>query len=741
MNVSANRTSGTEHAGGAGGFLKGLQGIGEPIPDFDRYGDVPVLGRDRPRVTDPAEPRAAYQTMLAADALRYLVLQMCAAKSSGHPGGFASSAEAYASLVMLGHRNIVTEVGHHAPGYYAAMFLDGSLEEMGIRTVEDLSARFRERGGLLGHLSGAIPGLLSPAGPLGQGQHFAMAGAWLHRDTLFPVFIGDGGVGEPYVASAFLHFITAFPEVANFLPVLVWNGYSQEHHAMNSLWDDRRMEAYWKAHGFRNVRIVSAREFDDSGQKGEFVDSTRFSIHARVAFTSAVLEAADAAARAALGGEQTVLIIKQLKGAGVHALGASSHNLYPHHSLDEPGIREALERRALPAEAWELVRENFRHAGGGPAARVAVTERPAAPPEIGTLSPKEYPIDGREVATTVIGALAAEVGRRDERFIVTDADGNAASGVGNLNKALGIRHPSDDPAYEQRPSGRVYEPLSEDACAGLAAALSLYGGRSLWVSYESFAVNGLPIWQTVTQAMAELRRPVPAMVSLFTAGALEQGRNGWTHQRPEIEAYFAAMMRNGNVYPLFPPDANTAQAAYLWALEQRNKGIAIIASKSPVPVRMDMKQAREAVDRGAVVLRETKGTKMAVLAVVGDLALGPAFDAADRIAAEGMGVRVVSVVNPRRLFRERDIPWKDAAEPDGRFLDDAEFERFFAGDMLAAITGGAGAIMEPLLLRSGAPVRELFCWKRGETTAGAAELFDINGLSGETIARNMLMKR
>jgi phosphoketolase len=52
--------------------------------------------------------------------------------------------------------------------------------------------------------------------------------------------------------------------------------------------------------------------------------------------------------------------------------------------------------------------------------------------------------------------------------------------------------------------------------------------------------------------MAELRRKTPSFVCMFTAGALEQGRNGWTHQRPEIENYFAAQMRNGNVYPLFP---------------------------------------------------------------------------------------------------------------------------------------------------------------------------------------------
>jgi phosphoketolase len=154
---------------------------------------------------------------------------------------------------MLGHTNIVTEVGHHAPGFYSAMFLDRSLEEMGIRTVQDMRDRFREKHGLLGHLSGAIPGLLAPAGPLGQGQHFAMAGALLHPGTLFPVTIGDGGMGEPYILNSMMHFNTAYPTVTNYLPVLVWNGYSQEHHSMCTTWSNAEMTAYWKGHGFENV--------------------------------------------------------------------------------------------------------------------------------------------------------------------------------------------------------------------------------------------------------------------------------------------------------------------------------------------------------------------------------------------------------------------------------------------------------------------------------------------------------
>jgi len=133
------------------------------------------------------------------DALRYLTLQTCGSKSSGHPGGFASSAEAYASLVMLGHTNIVTEVGHHAPGFYSAMFLDTSLEAWVSKTVTDLMARFREKHGLLGHLSGAISRMLAPAGPFRSRTAFS---PWLERccsRKVVPVTIGDGGMGEPYV--------------------------------------------------------------------------------------------------------------------------------------------------------------------------------------------------------------------------------------------------------------------------------------------------------------------------------------------------------------------------------------------------------------------------------------------------------------------------------------------------------------------------------------------------------------
>jgi phosphoketolase len=719
-------------------FCEGMQYFGEVWPGFDSHAARPAVDAATGRIAK-ADNAAAYQTLLMADALRYVTLQVCGSKGSGHPGGFASSAEAYAALVMLGHTNIVTEVGHHAPGFYSAMFLDTSLEEMGIHTMADMMARFREKHGLLGHLSGAIHGLLAPAGPLGQGQHFAMAGALLHPDILFPVTIGDGGMGEPYVLNAMLHFHTAYPKVTNFLPTLIWNGYSQEHHSMVSRMTNDEMVAYWKGHGFEKVVLVDAKEFDDAGQDGAYVDSTRLSHGQRVAFVRAVLEGVDRAAKSALSDRLTAFIIKQLKGSGVHAVGAKSHNLYPTDTLDAGHIVEGLKRRALAPEAWAIVRENFVRAGGGPAAKTAVTEHVLDIAPLGAFPTQEFKKGEKAVPATAMGALAAWVGGQDERFVVTNADGNEASAMKNINDALKIRHPTQDPLYNQEPNGQVYEPLNEDACAGLAAGLALFGSRALWLSYESFAINGWPIVQTVTQAMAELRRKTPSIVTMFTAGALEQGRNGWTHQRPEIENYFAAQMRNGNVYMLFPCDANAIQAAYEYATNSFNKGMVIIASKSPLPVYMGMDEARDAVEKGAATIYESasgsKGT--VVFAVTGDMVYLPVFEAKDKLEAEGYRVRIVAVVNPRQLYRPTDVAWNTVSESDNAFMDDDRFNALFDGDVLMAVSGGPSASLEPVLLRTRAARRDTFAWKRGETTASPAQIMDFNGITAARITERV----
>jgi len=96
------------------------------------------------------------------------------------------------------------------------------------------------------------------------------------------------------------------------------------------------------------------------------------------------------------------------------------------------------------------------------------------------------------------------------------------------------------------------------------------------------------------------------------------------------------------------------------------------------------------------------------------------------------------VVNPRRLYRPSDVLWDSVSEPDGRFMDDAAFRAMFHGDVLIGVTGGPSAPLEPVLLRSQASQRDVFCWKRGETTASPQQLFDFNGMNSQAMHERAL---
>ena len=162
----------------------------------------------------------------------------------------------------------------------------------------------------------------------------------------------------------------------------------------------------------------------------------------------------------------------------------------------------------------------------------------------------------------------------------------------------------------------------------------------------------------------------------------------------------------------------------------QNKGITITASKSPLPIRTTFEQTRTALQQGAVVLHSAAGSQTVVFAVIGDMTLLPAFAAAEQLAAAGIGVRIVAIVNPRRLYRPSDVAWESTSQADGEFLSDADFEQLFGGDALIGVTGGSSAMLEPVMLRRLAP-RDTFAWKRGDTAGSAAQVMALNGITAD----------
>ncbi|HNA29936.1 MAG TPA: phosphoketolase, partial [Thiobacillaceae bacterium] len=117
----------------------------------------------------------------------------------------------------------------------------------------------------------------------------------------------------------------------------------------------------------------------------------------------------------------------------------------------------------------------------------------------------------------------------------------------------------------------------------------------------------------------------------------------------------------------------------------------------------------------------------------GDMALLPVFEAKDRLEAAGRKVRIVSVANPRRLYRPTDVAWDTVSEPDGNFMGDADFDALFDGDVLIGVTGGPAGPLEPVMLRTRAARRDVFAWKRGETTASPGEIMAFNGITAEAM--------
>jgi len=155
---------------------------------------------------------------------------------------------------------------------------------------------------------------------------------------------------------------------------------------------------------------------------------------------------------------------------------------------------------------------------------------------------------------------------------------------------------------------------------------------------------------------------------------------------------------------------------------------------------MSIEESRQAIEEGAATIYETKSAALkscskgtVVFAVTGDMIFLPVFDAKDKLEGAGYSVRIVAVVNPRRLYRPTDVAWDTVSEPDNKFMDDDHFNTLFDGDALLAVSGGPSAALEPVLLRSRAPRRDTFCWKRGETTASPSEIMDFNGITADAM--------
>jgi len=116
-----------------------------------------------------------------------------------------------------------------------------------------------------------------------------------------------------------------------------------------------------------------------------------------------------------------------------------------------------------------------------------VTESVRELPSLDGLPLTEFAVGENHIPTTAFGHVVGEVGKRDPHFVVTNADGNEASGMANINKALTIRHPTADDLYS-----RVRPARSTSRSTRTPAPASRWGSRCSAAAACGAATNPSP---------------------------------------------------------------------------------------------------------------------------------------------------------------------------------------------------------------------------------------------------------
>jgi transketolase len=114
---------------------------------------------------------------------------------------------------------------------------------------------------------------------------------------------------------------------------------------------------------------------------------------------------------------------------------------------------------------------------------------------------------------------------------------------------------------------------------------------------------------------------------------------------------------------LRPADANEVVEAYRYILQLRHKPAALVLSRQPLPTLDRSKYApASGVSHGAYVLADAPGGKPEVILIASGSEVSLAVDAHDKLLAEGIRSRVVSMPS-WDIFEQQSQEYRDSVLP------------------------------------------------------------------------------
>jgi transketolase len=190
---------------------------------------------------------------------------------------------------------------------------------------------------------------------------------------------------------------------------------------------------------------------------------------------------------------------------------------------------------------------------------------------------------------------------------------------------------------------------------GMAAALNgmnLFGGV---IAYGGTFLIFSDYMRPAIRIAAISRIPT---IFVFTHDSVGLGEDGPTHQPIEHLASLRAMP---NLVLIRPADANEVTEAWKFAINHRDRPVALALTRQNLPILDRSVTAPAAgLEKGAYVLRDFGEPEIILIASGSEVSL--VYEAAQKLHGEGRGVRVVSFPS-WALFEKQDEAYRESVLP------------------------------------------------------------------------------
>jgi transketolase len=597
---------------------------------------------------------------LSIDTIRTLAMDAVQAANSGHPGmPMAMAPAAYLLFQRIMEHNprdpewpdrdrFVLSAGHGSMLLYACLHLSGydlPLEEL---------RRFRQWGSLTpGHPERdrvhVTPGVEVTTGPLGQGfangVGMAMAERFLRErygrevmDHRVFAICSDGDLMEGVAAEA--ASLAGHLGLGRMVYLYDDNRISLDGPTEWSYEGEdvtKRFEAYrWHVEMVEDANDLDALEVAIDRAMREEERPSLIRVRSIIGWPSPNKQNTSKAHGAPLG-EEEVRATKEVLGWDPDKQFHIPPGVYEHFSAVSRG-------GALQGE-WERRFRQWREENADRAAEwdAAWAGRPLAgvAEALGSIDWKKDKLATRSAGQKAMEAFAP--------YVPT-----MVGGAADLSESTKTELPGgDDERYTRDRAGRnVFFGVREHGMGSAVNGMAAHGG--IVRPYGSTFLQFADYMRGAIRLSALTALPV---AWVYTHDSVGLGEDGPTHQPVE---HLAALRAIPGLTVIRPGDANETAAAWRTILEDLDGPAVLVLSRQDLPVLEDA--SADGVARGAYVLREADDAEVVLVGTGSELSV--ALEAADRLAADGIAARVVSMPS-WELFAAQGDAYRDSVLPPG----------------------------------------------------------------------------